>query len=65
MQALLNLANVNSTLSYSHSMTQCMGHLGWSASLGKQPESYGTMVDVNLNKLLQNIAREHNNGLKF
>ena len=45
MQALLNLANVNNTLSSLHSLYDIIeGHVRGLTSLGKHPESYGTML---------------------
>ena len=67
MQALLNLANVNNTLSSLQSLYDTIeGHVRGLTSLGKHPESYGTMLTpVILSKLpkeiRKNIAREHNN----
>ena len=67
MQALLNLANVNNTLSSLQSLYDIIeGHVRGLASLGKHPESYGTMLTpVILSKLpkeiRKNIARDNNN----
>ena len=67
MQALLNLASVNNTLSSLQSLYDTIeGHVRGLASLGKHPESYGTMLTpVILSKLpkeiRKNIARDHNN----
>ena len=67
MQVLLNLANVSNTLSSLQSLYDTIeGHVRGLASLGKHPESHGTMLTpVILSKLpkeiCKNIAREHNN----
>ena len=67
MQALLNLANANNTLSglQSH-YDRTEGHVIGLASLGKHSESYGAMLtSIILSKLQKeihkNIASEHNN----
>ena len=67
MQALLNLAIVNNTLSGLQSRYDTTeGHVIGLASLGKHPESYGAMLTLIILSKLQkeihkNIASEHNN----